>query len=269
MITQVGQARLLVAALAILLLISTGLIVRARHEPGTGTGPLTTEVRNVSLGTAKTVRVDLNIGTGRLTVDGSARNLLDGRFTYNVPAWKPEISYAANGGQGMLSVMQPSTSVRDLHEPRYDWNLGLNSHVPIDLTVEIGAGSATLNLVGAQIRNLDLTTGAGNGTIVLDGRSLQRLQASTGAGALNVTLDGPWKHSLTGSLKSSAGAITLRTPPDAGVRITTNNVVGVINANGFTQLDGAWVNDLYGKTPVTLNLEVASTVGAINLEAAR
>jgi hypothetical protein len=56
-------------------------------------GEVRTERRSVELEGAESVRTDLSMGTGDILVGGGAENLMDATFTYNVPRWKPEVSY--------------------------------------------------------------------------------------------------------------------------------------------------------------------------------
>src|SRR5579884_642595 len=73
-----------------------------------GTGATRHESRSIAAGDATTARVDVEMGAGRLDLAGGADSLLDADFTYNVDAWKPRVDYRVNGGQGVLTVRQPS-----------------------------------------------------------------------------------------------------------------------------------------------------------------
>jgi hypothetical protein len=48
----------------------------------------------VELEGAESVRTDLTMNNGNMMVAGDAENLMDATFTYNVPQWKPEVSYS-------------------------------------------------------------------------------------------------------------------------------------------------------------------------------
>src|SRR6202030_1207126 len=61
------------------------------------TGELKTESKTVALGAAKAVDVELKMGAGELKVQGGATGLLNADFTYNVPRWKPEVTYDVIG----------------------------------------------------------------------------------------------------------------------------------------------------------------------------
>jgi hypothetical protein len=62
-------------------------------------GELRTERRSVELEGADSVRTNLSMNAGNMVVAGGAENLMDATFTYNVPEWKPEVSYGVSAGR--------------------------------------------------------------------------------------------------------------------------------------------------------------------------
>jgi hypothetical protein len=208
----------------------------------------TSETRNesktVALGAAQSVRVSLNMKAGELKIDGGAPQLLDADFTYNVPEWKPEVSYSVSGGVGILEVTQPG-SASAMGNTRNDWDLRLSNKAPMEMSVNVGAGRATLTLGGLELSRLELNMGAGETT---------------------VDLNGNWKKDLSAELHGGVGKATIRLPKDVGVHVVAHGGLGAINAGGFQKQGDAYVNDMYGKSPVTLQIEVEGGIGEINLE---
>src|SRR5208337_1707766 len=105
------------------------------------------ESKTVALGAAQSARVSLNMKAGELKVGGGATQLLDADFTYNVPDWKPEVSYAVSGGVGNLEVEQQGSG-SSTGNTRNNWDVHLNDKAPMEMTVNMGAGRATLTLSG-------------------------------------------------------------------------------------------------------------------------
>jgi glycine cleavage system H lipoate-binding protein len=62
------------------------------------------------------------------------------------------------------------------------------------------------------------------------------------------------------------GRATIRLPKEVGVHVVAQGGLGRINASDFRKQGDAYVNDQYGKSTVTLRLEVEGGVGEINLE---
>lgn len=208
-------------------------------------GETVTESKTVELGAAKSVQVQIKMGAGELKVEGGANELLNADFTYNVPRWKPEVQYDASGDTGQLTIQQPPGSHGHGGKTRYEWDLRFNNQVPMEMTVDQGAGSTNLDLASLSLSNLKVNIGAGETTINLDGK---------------------WKNDLTASIHGGVGQATLKLPRDVGVHVVAHGGLGAINASGFSKDGDAYVNDAYGKSPVTLRIEVEGGVGEINLE---
>ena len=55
-------------------------------------------------------------------------------------------------------------------------------------------------------------------------------------------------------------------PSEVGVRVRAEGGLGKIYAEGFQREGEAYVNDAYGDSDVSLNVDVRGGVGSINLE---
>jgi hypothetical protein len=219
--------------------------------PAVVVGPTQTDTSSIRLGAAQTADVTLNIGAGKLTLTGGAANLLDGTFTYNVDAWKPELTYHVNGSTGTLTVQQAGANgfSRTPDSTRNDWDLRLKDGVPLALTANMGAGESTLTL----------------GSL-----TLTRLNVHTGAGEATVDLAGDWKQNLTATIEAGVGQTTVKLPRDVGVRVkAAQSGLGKVHANGLTASGDTYTNAAYGHSPVTLDLTVQMGVGEITLEQAK
>jgi predicted membrane protein len=93
------------------------------------------------------------------------------------------------------------------------------------------------------------------------------LNVSNSAGSVDISLLGRWKANLEGTIKASAGSINLDLPRDVGVYVTADTSAGHVNSDGMKSAPGgAYVNDAYGSSPVTLRLDVSASAGNINLK---
>ena len=156
-------------------------------------------------------------------------------------------------GHGQLTVRQPSTNhVGNSTNIQNDWNVQLNSHVPLDLSVEEGAGTSTLLLGSLSLTDLDVQLGAGETTLGLAGN---------------------WSHSFDATVHAGVGQVTIVLPARVGARVTVQHglgaIIGEIEANGLRQDgDNSYVNSAYGSSPVTANVTIEQGVGTIVLEQA-
>jgi hypothetical protein len=114
---------------------------------------------------------------------------------------------------------------------------------------------------------LKVDQGAGRARLTLGGLALSRLDVHLGAGETIVDLTGDWKNDLTADIDGGVGRATVRLPSDVGVRATAHGGIGAINVRGgLIKVGDAYVNEVYGKSPITVNVNVKGGVGEINLE---
>lgn len=207
-----------------------------------------TETESVDPGSATSASVEITFPAGELRVDDGAGGLMDATFTYNIADWQPLLEYSVEGGQGDLKVSQPGAEGVDLPllEMVNDWTIQLSSGMPLDLSIQMGAGEATLLLGG-----LDLT----------------KLSVQTGAGVTNLDLTGSWTHDVDVSVQGGVGDLRIDLPAEIGVRVNSSTALVAVSTSGLTAADGGYVNDAYGTAPHTLTLDLEAGVGAVELRA--
>lgn len=213
--------------------------------PLTG-GPLQTESRVVELEGADSAQVEISLGAGRLRVEGGSSRLMEGAFTYNIEEWRPEINYSVSETTGRL-VVQPPPGIEILPQvgtSQYDWNLRMNSQVPMELAVVLGAGEGVLHLGDINITRLSVTTGAGS-TIV--------------------DLRKNWPHDLHAEITGGVGEVTLQLPSTTGVRLETSGLA-VVNADDLVREGNVYVNQAFGQTANNLFMTFQAGIGALNVE---
>jgi hypothetical protein len=231
-------------AVALVVLVGLAFAHKSKPEP-VGHYHYT---QTVTLQGAKTVHARVELGAGELAVSGGAPNLMEADCFYNRPSLKPEVSYDVTGSDGSLEIRQPET--HQIHwgrSNRSDWTLRFSNQVPLDLSIKFGAGTGRLRLAGMQLSHLSIEGGVGTAT---------------------VDLGGDWKQSFDGRISGGVGTVTLRLPRNVGVNVRATGGLGSVNAPGFEREGDVYVNSAYGKSPVTITLDVEGGIGTINLEPA-
>lgn len=213
--------------------------------PAAHIGPMQTENFSVPVGAAKSVHAHLEMKAGELDISGGSSHLLDGKISYNVPEWKPDVSYSVNGGQGSLMVMQPDEHHTTMGGPKYTWDLHFSNKVPLELAVEMGAGESKLNLAELTLRNLDVQVGAGDSTI---------------------DLTGEWKQDVSVSIQGGVGEVHVKLPRDIAVRVSVEGGLGSVDAPDFKRDGSDYVNDAVGKTKNTVEVHISGGIGEVHLE---
>jgi hypothetical protein len=217
---------------------------------------------------AESVRVQIRMGAGELDIRPGAEELMEAEFAYNVQAWEPIVTYDVQDGVGRLIVRQPSTDRISVgRRMRYEWDLRFSDATPLDMRIEAGAGRQSIDLTGLRITRLSVTMGAGDAEInVSDNPELERLDFDLGVGRVNIDMRGPWDHNADVTVQGGVGSTTLRLPNDVGVRAEVTSGLGGLDTSGLRPQDGAWVNDAYDTSEVTLFLRIRAGVGNITLE---
>ena len=124
----------------------------------------------------------------------------------------------------------------------------------------------------SSLKSVTASLDAGNVTLDLSGTysTPMTLNATDHAGNIDVNLVGIWRAGLSGTIENSAGNVTLMLPRDVGVIVTAKTSVGNVQSSSMKQgpEPDSFTNDQYGKTVVTLRLEVHVSAGNIRLDLA-
>lgn len=206
-------------------------------------GPEEHETRSVELDKSEQVRAELKIGAGELDVRGGSQKLMDGDFTYNVAAWKPDLRYTSSGGTGDLVLEQPG-STSSTGNAKNHWDLHFNDKVPLDLKVGFGAGEARLNL----------------GSLSLSGLNIE-----IGAGSLRLDLRGTPTKDYSVRIRGGVGEATVYLPKDAGITANVSGGLGEISATGLRKNGDLYVNDSSQTAKTRIRLDIQGGVGSIKL----
>ncbi len=219
----------------------------------------TTETQTVPRDAATSVTAEIDMDFGDLTIGPSGPETTDlfrGDFTFDDDDWRPDVSYQLDGETGNLDVQQPGdfgdldfNNLGDIgRNDGNEWEIQLAPGVPIDLTVDLDAGSGELDLGGLDIRTLDVEVNAGEITVDMS--------------------SGTWEQDLEAAIDIQAGTVKLIVPGDIGVRIDADTTVGDVDADGFERDGDAYVTAAYGDSTVTLRINIDVTAGQIALEVA-
>jgi hypothetical protein len=225
-------------------ILLVGILLLASCNPALRVGALQTESQSVKQGDAKSVSVNIDFGAGVLDVSGGAEDLLDADFTYNVSKIKPEVTYT----DGTLKVSQPETkgmpALLSVTDFRNEWGLRLSNDVPMDLNVNVGAGTSNLKFAGLLLSGLGITLGASQGTI---------------------DLTGAWAHDLDVTIDAGASNITVLLPKNVGVHVVVDRGPTVIDTQGLTQDGDVYTNAAYGESGVTMHIDLKTGIGIVSL----
>ncbi len=253
------------AVLLFFLLLAPGLLFAGgRRDPeDRGQGPFrrTIEVRlpDPASGPAK---LELRFGAGQLSVaPGSGRLLVEGEAVYNNKLFQPAEhlegrKIVLSAGDGRLEpkeFLELWDSVRD-HLNRWDLRL---APVPLELSMELGACSTSLELGGLPIRRLrlsqglaDLTLdfarpnpeemeelvffGGGSGSTLKDlaNANAARIECWGGGGVFTLDFSGRLRRDLFVKLEAGAGEVTLSVPSQTTMEVESRTGLALVDFRG-------------------------------------
>ena len=233
------------SAKSLLAVVGTAALLSGCGFSAVTTGDTRNETVSFDLDDSKSVRVELSMGSGELRVASGTSKLMEGKFAYNVADWKPVVDYRAGGtSTGELKLSQPNSSGSSFGNSVNNWDVKLNDGMPLEITANLGAGEANLEL----------------------GRlNLNRVELNIGAGAMKVDLRGEPKRDYTVQIRGGVGETIVQLPKDVGISATATKGIGDIATEGLENRDGVWVNPDRIGAPVTVRLDVKGGVGQIRL----
>ena len=204
-----------------------------------------TETQTVALDGAARADIGLKMGAGELHVRSAAQEaLLEASFEFNRERLRPVVDYRRVGDKGILEVRHGRKHGVNFGTTRNRWDLSLGQAVPLDLDIDLGAGQSDLDLRGLE---------------------LQRVEIDMGVGEMDLDLRGPHSAGFQVKIDGGIGSGKIALPSEVGVRVKVDGGLGSIDASGLTKRDGAYVNDAYGKSPVTIEVDINAGIGSLDL----
>ncbi len=139
---------------------------------------------------AEKADVEIKMGAGVLSISDNSSNLLDADFFYNNKEWKPIVNYIEGEDKDLLTIVQPSAFEQNPVVLVYEWDLNFNNDIEMDMKISLSAGQCQANLGNLNLKTLDLKLGAGEATVNLVGEWRQDLSAviSGGVGSATIVL---------------------------------------------------------------------------------
>lgn len=205
------------------------------------------------------IRVRIQLGAGTLTIRHMDARAAGNRaavveITDNVVESISAVEYAVvqdDGEQwGNLLVTQDADlkipDPRQLEAMVNRWDIQLSPEIPVEITVEAGAGDLALQAESLSISRLSIELGTGSGVVDLRG-----LESET----------------LDGAIDSGIGSMEIYLPRETGVRLQAESAIGSIDADSLSYLedDNVYVNSAYVQGMPGIALRVETAVGSIEI----
>ncbi len=207
-------------------------------------GDLTTESKTIEAAGAEAAEVNIRMGAGELRVAGGAQALMEADFTYRTRRRPPEVDYRVAGSKGFLTVRHRRGGTVVFGSSKNHWDIRLNSGIPADVKIDLGAGESTLNLAQVDLRSLTVDMGVGE---------------------LKLDLRGKHERDLEVSIDGGIGSGTIYLPREVGARVRVDGGIGSVEAHEFSKNGHVYTNEAYGKSSVTIDISIDAGIGSIDL----
>ncbi|MBI4890103.1 MAG: hypothetical protein HY821_05705 [Acidobacteria bacterium] len=195
---------------------------------------------------AEQVRAEISMAAGELKVSGGAHEMMEAEFTTNLAEYNPEVRFDESGFRRKLTVEQRDGTTQIIGDLVNRWDVKLAGDLPLDLSVKCGAGESRLDLRELTLRSVEMNIGVGE---------------------VKADLRNNPKHDYDVAIRGGVGQATVIVPTEVGVVAEAAGGIGEINVRGMKRDGNRWVNEAYGKSKVTIRLNVKGGIGQIDIRA--
>lgn len=238
--------------------------------------------------------VAIEFGAGYLTLGpGDAGMLYDTELRYDQERATPEHRYDPSTHQLALRLRpigNAGVRVTNRGQLAQRASVSLTPSIPLTLDVALGAGDGEIELGGLRLRSAAVHSVAARmlirasrpnpiacETLDLDGGAAEvitehlgnlrcaEIRFEGGVGATTLDLTGRWTSTLRVRAKQALGTLRLVLPKDAGVRIVLDRTLTSFTPTGFGRESGAWVTPNYRGATRTIQVDITTAVGGIEV----
>ena len=237
--------------------------------------------------------VQVVYGTGMFGLRGTSNPLLyHMQLRYDATRSQPRHAFDPATRKLQLGVQKSDvrfTGRSDNEDGRLQ--LELSRVTPLDLSLDLGAVEADLDLTGLKLSRLQIESGASEGKLRFDSLNatpMSVLQVSLGAasfrgerlananardirvdaGVGNVELDlgGQWTQDIDLKVEVTLGIVTIHVPSDVGVRVSVRKTLASFDHEGLIERDGAWVSRNWESAPRKLRISAETVFGKLTID---
>jgi uncharacterized protein DUF2154 len=235
--------------------------------------------------------VRIEYGAGRLEVrPTSAGSLYEMKLKYDAERSEPNTRYDPTARSLVLGIRSHNMRMHGSNNESGSMHAELSTRVPMDLTLELGAAEADVQLGGLRLTDLSVKTGAADVGVRFDqpnpdrvrtmtlevgaaslkvaraGNSgVERVTANIGVGALDLDLGGELTRDVEVSANFAMGAFTLRVPADVGVSIKASTFLSDFDKSGLVKRSDGWATPGFDEAKRRVRVRLNAFLGGFTL----
>jgi hypothetical protein len=195
------------------------------------------------LGTARKALITLRTGVGTFDLQALPPGSQDLAAYTIAHSDREEITRdASTSGDTLYFTLRSRTPAGAVSGQEDHWDLKLAPDVPLDLRLDVGVSTTTLDLSGLAVTNLELKSGVGRTTVTM-----------------------PDQGKVTAHIESGVSSVRIYLPRSMAYRIQAQTGVGRVEVNG-ERIRGSAVSTDFERAANSLDLTVQAGVGSVELE---
>jgi len=237
------------------------------------------------------ISVRLEYGAGTLELrPTTGSSLYQMNVRYDAERSEPISRYDASARSLTLGVRSHGMHLRGGNNQTGSMHAELSNRVPMDLSIELGAVEADIQLGGLRltdltvksgaadvavrfdqpnpdrVRSMTLEVGAASLKLVRAGNSgVERVNANVGVGALDLDLGGDLTHDVEVSGSLAMGSFTLRVPRDVGVSVDASTFLADFDKTGLVKRGDLWYTPGYEEARRHVRVRVKAFLGGFTV----
>ena len=242
------------------------------------------------VGNERSVEVNVQYGAGRFSVGPAEAGVLyHMQVEYDEDVFRPFAEYENNSLRiGTETLGRRVRFGRDRTHGKME--LALSRDVPMDLSMDLGAVQADIDLGGIRLTRLDIEVGASRTLIDisepnpetmsranmdvgaaeftvlnLGNLNARRIDIDAGVGDIELGFTGDWRQNAEVSVDMGLGSLVLRFPRGLGVRLEKDTFLTSFDSEGLVKRGDAYYSLDYDDAEYQITVDIDAAFGSIRV----
>jgi len=218
----------------------------------------------------KPLKASLSLRAGRLVVQGATDQAFAAKFDYYGD--RPTVTMNANDNGTALAIKSTGGGVdlpglfRRDQSPWESWEVSFNRDAPLELSADLSAFDADLDLSEYNLTALTIDAAAGDLEVTLGGRSAgQKVDINANAGSVKLRVGSAARVAI--SVSASAGSVEIYVPNGAALRIRERAAVTSSNVKdlGLVKDGDYWVSRDYDAAAQKIDIDCSGAASSLRI----
>jgi N-terminal domain of toast_rack, DUF2154 len=253
------------------------------------------ETRQIELGNATSLRLDIEYNGGYLTIERETTGLLaDLKLQFDREENRPYIDFDTASSSPTLRIRSPRQRDGDVSLDKFrdnDWRIKVSPKIPIDFKIDAGAIDGQFALTALKVADLNLNVGAGelnleflepnsehpslsinSGAAETTAKGLcnanfRRLDFNGGVGTSRLSFDGDWTGDARVDMNLGVGKNTILLARHLGAKVhPSGSFLSPISLHGFQKRGGIHYSENYDDATGRLDFDIKMGVGHTSVD---